>query len=193
MFTNVDDFLSHGVPQILAGVEKLHVLMASYNSVGDHESGPVNTGRDGLSITVQNGNLEYSDMTNLIFSSNPIQMALGSWVMHREGEMAQVKVESALQVEVPDQVPFVAFVYAGVSAFEKAVQMAKEVKRKHPTSKVIVTTCNCDLGMKARTLQPMLDSKEIEAVVVTPWCGGHEMMDQILRRLVEVWPEKVPA
>jgi hypothetical protein len=181
MFTDTSDFLSTGVNALVAGHEKLHVLFATYNAVAGYKSGTVETGKDGLTIQVQNGNLSYSPLTDLVY-------CVGT-PLHKVG----ANMEMSLKIEQPDATAFLAVVYAGLSAFNEAVALARKIKDDRPDAKIVITTCDCMLDDKSRTLSPLLQRKEIDAAVVTTICGGHDTMRDILEKVIEVWPAKVAA
>jgi len=52
-------FYVHVLPELLLGKERLHVLLASKDGVGDLVSGPFDAGKDGLSIAIQAESLGY--------------------------------------------------------------------------------------------------------------------------------------
>jgi hypothetical protein len=171
MFTNETDFISTGLGALLAGIEKLHVLFATYKNVDGYANGPVETyGKDGLTIQVQNGS-----------------QIRGEWVSR-----AAYSIEAIPETEGQENVLFLAVVYAGVNAFGEAVAFARKIKHEHPASKIVLVTCSCDLLYKNRILEPIVRDKEIE-VVVTEKCGGNSTMRDILRKIMEDWPVKIPA
>ena len=189
MFTHEPDFVSGGIKPLIDGVRKLHVLFATYNTVAGYRSGPVQTGRDGLTIQVQNGNLVYSPLTDLIWLGphDPLGK-LGAQIMDAEGRAAQKMVESSLQIETGESAEFIAVIYAGLSAFDEALAMGRKIKAERPKSKVVIVTCDCAIERKAQTLNPLLQNKEIEAVVVTNTCGGRQTMRSILDGVMSQWP-----
>ena len=193
MFTKSNDFLAQGVDTLIAGNEKLHVLFATYNTVEGYDSGSVQTHKDGLTIQVQNGNLHYSSLTDLTFFVGTPLADIGAEIMDQEARAVQEDVESSLHIERHQDATFLAVVYAGLSAFREAVEMARKIKRNNPNAKIVLTTCDCVLSDKSDTLSPMLQKKEVDAVVVANRCGGRETMHDILEKIVEVWPAKVAA
>jgi hypothetical protein len=193
MFTNTTDFLTVGLPTVLAGIKRLDVLSVTYNNVAGYESGPVETGKEGLGIQVQNGNLHYSPLTDLVYSGNLMVARIGSEAMDEEARAAQVELESSLRIGTTEDASFLAVVYAGLSAFDEAVAFARKVKKDNPAAKVAVVTCDCDLTRKARSLVPMLRDKELDAVVVTSECGGRATMRDILQKIVSDWPSPEPV
>jgi hypothetical protein len=193
MLTNTDDFLAVGLPTILAGIKRLNVLFATYNNVAGYRSGPVETGKDGLAIQVQNGDLEYSSRANLVHSSDIMTAMIGSRAMDEEARAAQSGLESSLEIEATEDASFLAVVYAGLSAFDEALAFARKIKQNNPAAKVVLVTCDCDLNRKARVLVPTLQDKELDAVVVTSGCGGRATMCDILEKIVNDWPANPPA
>lgn len=49
------------LPDLLLGKDRLHVLLVSKDGVGDFADGPLDTGREGLSVHVQTGSLAYPE------------------------------------------------------------------------------------------------------------------------------------
>lgn len=192
MFTNTDDFLGR-LGALIVGADRLHVLFVTYNNVAGYESGPVDTGKDGLTIQVQNGDLEYSPMTNLVYLIGTALAEIGSQAMDAEAQAAQATLESQLIVEPQDNARLLAVIYAGLSAFDEAVSFARAVRRDHPTAKIVIVTCDCNLRHKQQVLEPILASGEIESVVATFECGGRATMRRILNQVMSDWPVKTPA
>jgi hypothetical protein len=194
MFTDIGSFLGTGIPALIAGIkpnERAYVLLANYNCVGSYESGPVATGKQGLMIEVQNGNLKYSPTADLIYAFPSPICAIGAEAMDAEAGAAQAIVESATKIEQPEaDTAFIAVVYAGLSAFGKAVNFARKIKQDKPAAKVVVLTCDCDLRAKEDILRSMLQSHDLEAVIVDHECGGRGAMRDILREFVRVWPPR---
>jgi hypothetical protein len=170
MFTNEMDFVAKDISALLAGVQGLDVLFATYRNVGDYENGSVETKKEGLTITVRNGDArEYYEFA------------------------AQLEVESATEIKDQEGVSSLVVVYAGLSAFREAVAFARRIKRDHPAAKIVVVTCDCELSWKKRELEPMLQGGELEAVVVTSYCGGRTTMCDILKKIVAIFPVPSPA
>ncbi len=187
MFYQVPEFVSTGIPALINGTNRLNVLFATYNTVNGYD-GDVDTGKDGLSIKVQSGHLEYSPFVlPALMAPDPSMRSLGSITMREQGRQVQRELESSLKIETQEG-EFLAIVYAGLSAFSEAVEMARKIKADNPTAKIVITTCDCDIRHKTHTLTPMLERKEIEAVVVTGMCGGRGMMHDILEGIVRAWP-----
>ena len=193
MFTNRDEFIATGIGPLIAGAERLHVLFATYNNVAAYENGPVETDKDGLTIQVQNGNLEYSPTADLIYFIGTPLGEIGSQAMRSEARAAQSELESKLKIEAQKNASFLAVIYAGLSAFDEAIEMARKVKQEYVASKVVIVTCDCDFGRKHRTLDPMLASGQIDTVVETYECGGFATMRDILRATINSWPARVPV
>ncbi len=192
MFTNVPDFISSGLATLVEDHDRLHSLFATYNNVRGYGSGKVDSGVDSLTIQVQNGNLEYSPFILLGFV--PELTGLAARVMVEEGRQVQSDLENSLDLGVQEEAlgnsTFLAIVYAGLSAFRESVDMARKIKTDKPKAKVVVLTCNCKLFEKKYTLNPMLADGILEAVVVTPECGGREDMKIILESLISIWNSK---
>ena len=188
MLTNTQDFLDVGLGILTAGARKLHVLLATYNNVAGYKSGLVETDKEGLAIQVQNGNLFYSPLTFLIHLPDSRLARVGAEMMDHEAREAQSALEANLVIEDQEGVEFLAVVYAGLSAFHEAVELAHKLKEDRPSAKVVVVTCDCDLTNKTRELTPMLKRKELDAVVVTHECGGRATMRNIMEKVVSDSP-----
>jgi len=185
----VDSFVRDDVPQLIAGHSRLHIIFATYNTVGGYTNGPVKTGKDGLTVEVRGGELEYSKDSNRIFHiGNPVDQMLGLCVMQDDARKAHSKVEPAVIAGEDCEVPSAIFIYGGLSAFSEAVDTAVKAKNASPSSKVFITTCDCNLMEKESRLGQFLKNKTIECVVTTGECGGRAMMRQILEGIVEAWP-----
>src|SRR3989344_3315907 len=52
-------FYVNVLPELLLGATRLHVLLASKDGVGDFADGPLDTGLDGLTVTIQTDSLRY--------------------------------------------------------------------------------------------------------------------------------------
>jgi hypothetical protein len=196
MFTNEFDFVATGINALTANTKELHVLFSTYNCVAGYGDGPVNTGKEGLTIEVRNGDLEYSPVADLVYALGTPLAAIGAAAMEEDARDAEATLEAAIAIEAiesKDNGTLIVVVYAGLSAFDEAVAFARRIKQSQPGAKVVVVTCNCDLRYKEPVLEPMLQDKELEAVVVTPECGGRGTMRDILEGFVAAWPNNVPA
>lgn len=191
MFTELDDFLATGVPSLVTGTSRLHALFATYHEVAGYKTGYVPTRKPGLTIQVQNGGLKYSSVAKLVHSPDRDISTLGGNMMDLEASLAQFAVKANLEIRLQEGVPLVALIYAGLTAFDEAAVMARQIKMAVPASRVIVTTCDCNLKHKRDILRPILDSGEIDMAVVTWMCGGNAMMAMILEAVIEAWPASV--
>ena len=170
MFVTMNCFIRMGLGTLIAGARKLHVVFATYKRVPGYPTGPVATGKDGLTIQVQDGN-------------NP--------AVSGAEEAAQAVVEESLEIEARSDATLLVVIYAGLSAFDQGVDFARKVKEDHPAAKVVILTCDCDLTWKSRKLTPLLENKELDAVVVTDECGGRGAMRDILKAVIASWPVPV--
>lgn len=192
-FSRADHFFSTVLPGLVVGLPRLHALFATYNTVEGFSDGVPST-KPGLSIQVQEGQLEYSPGTDLVYLPDPFLARIGSMIMDEEARVAQQVLESKLEICKPSEdTPFIAFVYAGLSAYREAIAMAQTIRQSHAAAKIVVVTCDCMLYDKERILKPLLEKKEIDAVVVTSQCGARDFMADIVRQLVHIWPDTVAA
>lgn len=192
MIARLTDFLVSGLRPYLEGTQRLHVLFATYNNVRMHESGPVETLKDGLTIQVQNGNLDYS--TFAVFGPLSSNFAVSRLALDQgdvEARAAERAMKSSLSLEREENAPLLAFVYAGASAFREAFDTAAGIKRDNPGSRVVVLTCDCNLEWKEHDMQPRISDGEIDQMIVTRECGGRDGMRLILDSVVEQWQPPV--
>ena len=132
MFTNEFDFVATGINALIAGAGKVHVLFSTYNNVAHYGSGPVDTGKEGLTIEVRNGDLEYSPAANLVYALGTPLAAIGAAVMEEDARDAESTLEAAIAIEAiepKDGGTLIAVVYAGLSAFDEAVDFAHRIKQ----------------------------------------------------------------
>jgi len=193
MFTNETAYVATGINDLIANTNRVHVLFATYNNVADYGSGPVDTKKEGLTIQVQNGDLEYSPITDLVFLFGTPFVEIGGAAMDKEARDAQSALEASLAIEHGEDASLIAIVYAGLSAFDEALDFGRRVKKDQPTAKVIIVTCNCHMDHKGPALEPLLQNKELEAVIVTDECGGRRTMRGLLEGFVTAWPNNVLA
>lgn len=198
-YISVEDFLRQELPKLIAEKRTLNALFATYGQVESYQSGPVNTGRIGLNIVVQAGNYVTTDSI-LKASSASLSLALagdleGSHAISEASRQPAISAQANLTSEVAGALEkeecqdFLAIVYAGLSAFEQALEFAQKIK-KNAAANVAVLTCNCNLFRKSVALVPLLLSKELSHVIVTPACGGVRQMKEILEGLINAWPLK---
>lgn len=192
------------VPELLAGANRLHALFATYRTVRGINPGTVEP-KPGLRIDVYSGIQNYTSAVNVLFlgpflvskvvdpqEAGDLLLAV-SKQMDTEGQTAQAAVERNLStLAITEGYKFIADCYAGLTAFEQALQSATKMKSRAPGSKVILVTCDCNLGVKRSTLEPRLAASEIDFLVVTPYCGGEDTMRDILEAIVNAWPQ-VPS
>jgi hypothetical protein len=194
MVMEVKRFLLFELLGMLAGQQRLHVLFATYNGVIDYDTGDVPTGKKGLTIWVQCGDLAYSwDNLMVACSADPLFAMRGEKLLKGQAEKAVAIVEKGLNLKPEAGVPVLAFIYSGLNGFDKAVALAGKIKLDNPDARVVVTTCDCDISTKTSVLDGMQARGEIDAAVYTTMCGGREMMREILDRVIKVWPTSVRA
>lgn len=198
MELRVED-IPNRVPDLLVGAERLHVLFATYRTVDGISPGTVEP-KPGLLIDVRSGIDDYSPVASslllspLLAREDELEVAgllaaTGAYLMDQEGQDAQAAVDRGLsELAVPEGHQFLAVCYAGLAAFQQALQSATKMKSRAPGSKVILVTCDCNLAKKRVDLQPHLDEGEIDLLVVTPYCGGEQTMRYILDTIVNSWP-----
>lgn len=190
----VEEFVN-ALPNLVNDQEELDAIFVTYNSVNGYPAGRVNTEKAGLNIVVRSGNLEYSPMTLLALGAG-IALAdtelanSGSDRMEHEAHTALANVKDRTKEELAklENKSFLAVIYAGLSAFTKSLDYAREVRKSHPTAKVFVLTCDCDIRTKAPILDAAITCGEINDAIITSKCGGYDSMRKILEKLVTTWP-----
>lgn len=160
------------------------------------------TRKQGLTIAVQNGDLHYHPFALAALSvavdnpGNPRAEEfgdMGEFVMHAQAAHAQEIMEQGVTIcsDAPDT--FVAFVYAGLSAFDKAISFARSLRSKCADATIVILTCDCDPWMKESALAPLIQSGEIQHAVMTWECGGRGALKDMLDALVAAWPAELSA
>ena len=79
-------------------------------------------------------------------------------------------------------------VYLDINGFDKAIQRISEIKKSHQAMKVVAVACNCGIEEKRIKIAPLMESKAVDAFVITNGCGGYRPMLDILEGLIEFWP-----
>jgi hypothetical protein len=197
------------IPAMIAGLPSLDAVFVTYKTVTGRAAGVVPTDDPSLRISIASGDHPYSlDVLRLCAMGLAIE---GSGIGHafpelravggagielgnREADAAQAIAERRLATAtpIPSDAPTIIVVYAGVSAFERAVTFTSRLRGALPRANVVVVTCDCEMRSKERTLQPMLDAGELRAVVTTPQCGGRDVLREILDAIVGGWSSRTP-
>ncbi len=178
----VNAFVVNELPSLMPTIRKFgdsdFVLFSTYKRVGRRPDGIVPTDK-AIKIVINNGSLTYSNVSlTALFSDNQDVMQGGERMVHEEGNQAQRTAEvKALALEANK--PRIAFVYAGISAFDRAVKFAEGLVRTHNT-RVVIVTCDCDLERKRFKLQ----DKPFDDVIIADWCGGEDDMGELVERLL---------
>lgn len=197
-FLTVSAFIENVIPCLIAGKNRLSAVFASYNRIGSRKDGLVETNKESLCILVQNGFLEYSPLAivALLIPENDVRQA-GCNLMTEEGRRSQQVLQEKLAATMPaaDEVgaDMLAVVYAGLSAFDEALVYARGIRGQYPQATIVILTCDCDLRRKEQVLGPLVESGEINHIVVTGFCGGEKDSEEILDGLVSAWPTTIPA
>lgn len=178
-FHNEEHFVGNVLPTLIKSSGHNHVVICTYNAAGIYDGKVIDDER--LSINVIKGDLSYSRATDGLFSPDIDRAMAASYAMQREAECAQIVVENVYaQSEVCSDAIF--FIYAGLSAFERSVKFAQNVRRDFSNACVVLITCDCDLDEKKQALQSVANN--ISHVVVTDWCGGDGTLERIIDRLI---------
>lgn len=202
-FFKIQDFLETGLRDMITNMTNLHALFLTYNCVSGYENGDVDTEKRGLKIVIQNGGLQYSSTAKMAVMigafGGPVNETTleigkhGVQKMVRESQTAQSAIEEKtgdLIVEAKmngDATDVLAVVYAGLNAFDEALQYSQRLRKDIPHAKVVVLTCDCDYNHKFLKLQPLVDRDELTGVIWTDVCGGRDDMKNILEVLIALW------
>ena len=191
-FSSVQQWASVGVPAIVGKSTTLDALFVSYNMVGNRRPGAQGTGKQGLRVLVQNGYADPSQLARTIFAfgDSPEVVSRGVRLMETAAKIGQRTVEDGVAETLAENKSenILLVLYAGLSAFAESVRFARTFKSQHPTAHIVVLTCDCDFGEKARTLLHLRELGQVNDLVVTGKCGGEEDMDHMLRAVVKAWP-----
>lgn len=162
--------------------------VTTYKTVDGFSHGPVVTSKEGLGLSAlvnAGGHGSYSILAmSGIASGTPFGFEIGSAVMRVEGAEAISHVMEqapATMVATAQADSHLAFVYAGLSAWEQAVKYAKELAERGAT--VVVVSCDCDERNKRRLLSEM----PFANLVFTDECGGQYSTGRILKEVIERW------
>lgn len=199
-FKTVETFISDELPRLVQGKQQMTAFFATYNVVNRYENGLVKHGKGGLTIRVQNGDVIYSDaafgmlVAGAFHPSDPSMRRvsdIGNRILNTQAATTQAKVEQALadQLAIVNAENILAVVYAGLSAFDKAVAFASSLRAQHPHATVVVLTCDCQLESKRFELEPLIKQGVINYALTTPECGGREPMRKLLEALIAAWPK----
>lgn len=199
---SVEQFVREELPRIVQGKRTLSALFATYNNVADHESGPVETRKQGLTIGVQNGGLHYDPFALVALTvavdnpGDPMAAELGDMghaVMHEQAVDAQEIMAQGVTISSDAPGSFIAFVYAGLSAFDEAISFAQSLRAKVADATIVILTCDCDPWRKESELLPLIQRGEIQHAVMTRECGGRGAMADMLDGLIAAWPAELSA
>lgn len=192
---NVLSFISVSIPKLIAKGRQLKAIFMTYNTVEGHNDGPVATNKTGLEITVATGNMRFDPLRAMLGmhaeAIGDFQTANVLWEgVEADGREAEREVVTKVLPVIEGGQPgnFLAVIYAGISAFKEATRTAREVHRKIPGAHIVILTCDCDLHRKLNQLESLVESGEIQEVVVTGWCGGHGDMGEMVDALIDAWP-----
>ena len=208
-FLDEKDFIDNVLSKIIKDKKQLCAVFATYNEVMDYDDGVVETGKPGLSIVVQNG---YNDCLN----DNILKaMSIDNAILHRPdvvremmhagikpesatkrvsqmyGRSAQTDVEEKLSEsgEVCKHKDMIIFTYAGLSAFDEALDFTISFKEKYPNATSVVLVCDCNIEKKRRKIEPHF-GKGVDLVTELRFCGGQGTMKKVLEKLIAIWPEQ---
>lgn len=196
-------FFAHGLPSLLAGLTRVHALFVTYNSVDGYAPGKVAVPKEGLTVEIHCGNLEYvsasmmmvkmadSAMVDYSMKKRDDLKRAGTDAMFAQAAGAQQAVERAVQKSITtagQDMTILAVVYVGIGAYHEAVAYIERLHDDFPGCKVLVVSCNCRLDLKRPKFEELLAAGRIDQVMITPECGGEKTMAQVLEALINLWP-----
>ncbi|MFH0873840.1 MAG: hypothetical protein V1846_03300 [Candidatus Komeilibacteria bacterium] len=191
-FFSVGSFIAQ-LPTLVAGRRSLFALFSTYNTVGGHRDGLVETGMADLSVIVSAGGYKMS-LASLMAATTAMQAgsrAIAHAIFdasHAQAAEIQQEVGQEAQTvlaEATDDI--LAIVYAGYSAFNAALEFAQRLHSQHPRAQVYVLTCDCDQTRKQVELRSAIDDGLITGAIETWKCGGVSDMGDLLEALISAW------
>ncbi len=190
------EFVNVVLPQIaLAHKPVLEALFVTYNTVGGFEDGIVPGTPEGLTVKVHAGGA-FPSLSGAIILAHAHSVGDHKLAdatidsMRADAAGYQHEVCAEVQKDLPlatggENVLVVA--YAGLSAFESAIECVREYREKLPKCEVAVLACDCDHREKARQLSALVAEKVVTYPVLTSNCGGRSDMGAIARTLMAAW------
>lgn len=170
----------------------LHAMFATYNSISGYPDEIVKTGKQGLSIVTQCGHMgpsSFQQLGNMIlFAMSDNVTPILQQMENRANEAKQI-LQKLDDKPTPSDTQLLAVFYAGFSAFNAVLDIAKTHKRENPLSTILIVTCNCSEYDKHHTLTNAKNRDEITDFLITNECGGDETMSKIITELIAFWPE----
>ena len=187
------------LPKIIQDKKDLRALFCTYSAIRDYPRGEVQTNKKGLYITVSSDS-ESGVIARLrdTVSSTPLglQGPISSPTMKGmflAGEKQSQVEECFLEEKAGDfymskNILFV--VYMGLNAFDATVDFLYFLRENYSHAKIITLTCDCNRKYKENITSKLHKEGIIDVSVITNLCGGRSVMQEMLRALIDAWPEK---
>lgn len=166
-----------------------HMIVVTYNDVNRYPAGSY-TPAPNLRMDIFAGNY-------VPYNGNPVGLLADIAAFHANDHvtvLANNAVEAAAaqhaqslvagQVQITDAEPVLAFVYAGLQAFDGAFAFAQGLKQQSKNSTVIVLTCDCSGGHKSHVLKASQEQGEIDDFVIFEDCGGRLAMGVAIDKVI---------
>ncbi len=173
---------------LLKDSNELHVHFATYKECNSIYQNDI----PGLTVTVTSGDMEPYSMFHLagVLSNDSRINNIAVNEMETMGREAQSVVSGNIfrDLDTNDK-PLMVVIYGGLTAFDEALDMAKDLKSKQPQAVVIMVTCDCEPQMKRRQMTPLLEDNTLSAVVETYMCGGRRTFRSIMEAVITQFPE----
>ncbi|MCX6778987.1 MAG: hypothetical protein NTU97_02035 [Candidatus Magasanikbacteria bacterium] len=165
------------------------------------DNGEKETGKPGLRIFIQNGNVSYDPrvegaLVASVFAGpfDPLMSDLGnrasSQILKEQATSAQDEVVSryeGLKTDLQESANVLAVVYSGLTGFARTNEFVKQLRAEQPHAHIFVVTCDCEYRKKQETYAPLLATGAITGVIFTRECGGRAFMEEIMNQIIQTW------
>jgi len=176
----------------LNSLKTAHVHVITPNEVGgDYSDGPVPETPEGLTITVHNGKIKVPDTAFLpaLVQTEPNSLGRVMAMMEVESKVSdQAMRERTKNITLPDEEGSFLVMYAGLRAIHSCVEFITETKEKSPNTKIFAMICDCNQSTKEGLFAPLIETGTVEALCISPHCGGYVETEEVIRHLLKGWP-----
>jgi hypothetical protein len=198
-----DKFNQEILPQLIQDKKEMVAVFATYNEVSNYSEGEIETGKEGLKIHVQSGNLgcDFGAMGTLLGAAGIMYedsraIKLAERILDNEYEnadTAQNVVENKFHesTKTLQNENIIIYIYAGLTAWQRVFYFIEQIRNikefKNKNVIIVVVICDCEFFEKKELLEPLLEKNIIQYVVMTEICGGRMSMKTLLEGLKEAW------
>lgn len=78
--------------------------------------------------------------------------------------------------------------YVGFHGLFACIESIQAIKADNPDLRIITVACDCNAMAKRHLVEPLIESGQIEALLIDPECGGLMRMRHVLDGFREKWP-----